>query len=667
MRRLPRATGIPVSRPFTTKVRNTRPASSSGSCGAAAAIWLACDCGPRKLRSSRCAYSRTSSLKTSTRAASRPSTALTRPPCSSRRSAATTSRFGRPVRVTTSLGVAAPSTTAAKARSRTGSASSPARTSARICPTLARVHRSGPLVSAPWPGTPTISRSRTCWRTPLTRWRWPASARATCTSPRSRTSSRRRHRDPGLRGEPARRRLVLLLLAAALGADRPAAGHVGAHATHLAQPRLRRLLRLHARRRGGRGHHGRARAVAVGPRRARADRDRGGRHLHRPDRPARSVGWKRRGDQRQAARRRAGAAGSAGWRRRGAELAGRRRRCPRMVAWNVGLSAAGYPLRVVSTSWLFLATMIFAYGVANLLQSIAVARTDPHHAFSPTLLLRLGKHRVYLFGLLFQFTGFWLALLARRDLPLFLVQSAVAAGLGVTTLLGVLVLKWRLPGTEIALLGMLCLGLTGLVIAAKPAPSRQLGAAGVLGLAVALVVIGGSGFFAVRLHGSMGSVGLGSLAGLAFAAAAVAARPLASVHSVDAFVTHPLLYLLLAHSVVGQLLLGLAMQHGSTTAAVASMDASAAAPAAVLGLLLLGDEIYAGREWLAAIGFLATLIGVIGLSFYAEPQHHHQVAGRHRAAEPSHTGVPRAVGVAARRATIEPGAAKGRAQRTGAA
>ncbi len=338
-----------------------------------------------------------------------------------------------------------------------------------------------------------------------------------------------------------------------------------------------------------------------------------------------------------------------------------------MVAWNVGLSAAGYPLRVVSTSWLFLATMIFAYGVANLLQSIAVARTDPHHAFSPTLLLRLGKHRVYLFGLLFQFTGFWLALLARRDLPLFLVQSAVAAGLGVTTLLGVLVLKWRLPGTEIALLGMLCLGLTGLVIAAKPAPSRQLGAAGVLGLAVALVVIGGSGFFAVRLHGSMGSVGLGSLAGLAFAAAAVAARPLASVHSVDAFVTHPLLYLLLAHSVVGQLLLGLAMQRGSTTAAVASMDASAAAPAAVLGLLLLGDEIYAGREWLAAIGFLATLIGVIGLSFYAEPQHHHQVAGRHRAAEPSHTGVPRAVGVAARRATIEPGAAKGRAQRTGAA
>jgi drug/metabolite transporter (DMT)-like permease len=279
--------------------------------------------------------------------------------------------------------------------------------------------------------------------------------------------------------------------------------------------------------------------------------------------------------------------------------------------------------------------MIVAYGVANLLQSIAAARTDPHRAFSPRLLLHLGRHKVYLFGLVFQFTGFWLAFAARRDLPLFLVQSAVAAGLGVTTLLGVLVLKWRLPGTEVGLLAILSLGIAGLVVAARPAPSRPLAAGGLIGLAVALVAIGAVGFFAVRLHGAPGSVALGALAGLAFAAAAVAARPLAAVHSVHSFVMHPLLYLLIAHSIVGQLLLGLAMQRGSTTAAVAAMDAAAAVPAAVLGLLLLGDEIHPGREWLAAVGFLAALVGVTGLSFYAEPQHHHQVAGRHRAAVPS--------------------------------
>ena len=96
--------------------------------------------------------------------------------------------------------------------------------------------------------------------------------------------------------------------------------------------------------------------------------------------------------------------------------------------------------------------MIVAYGVANLLQSIAAANTDLHLEFSPRLLWRLGQHKAYLFGIAFQFAGFALAFLARRDLPLFLVQSAMAAGLGVTAVLGVLVLKWRLPGTEVVML-----------------------------------------------------------------------------------------------------------------------------------------------------------------------------------------------------------------------
>nr|WP_208863074.1 hypothetical protein [Micromonospora chersina] len=284
--------------------------------------------------------------------------------------------------------------------------------------------------------------------------------------------------------------------------------------------------------------------------------------------------------------------------------------------------------------------MIVAYGFANLLQSVAAARTTVHHTFDPGLLLRLASHRTYLVGLSCQVVGFVLAFLARRDLPLFLVQASVAAGLGVTAVLGVLVLKWRLPAAEVALLVLLFGGITALVLAAQPAPSRQLGTAGLVGLAVALGVIAVLGFFAVRLHGAPGSVVLGSLAGMAFSAAAVAARPLASADSVEAFVRDPLLYLLIAHSVVGQLLLGLAMQRGSTTAAVAAMDAAGAVPAAVVGLLLLNDRIWPGREWLAGLGFLVTLAAVVGLTRYAEPQHHHAVA---RDREPTMIGAGSAV------------------------
>nr|WP_144420335.1 hypothetical protein [Micromonospora haikouensis] len=295
---------------------------------------------------------------------------------------------------------------------------------------------------------------------------------------------------------------------------------------------------------------------------------------------------------------------------------------------------------MVSSGWCFLAAMIVAYGFANLLQSVAAARTTVHHTFDPGLLLRLAGHRTYLVGLACQVGGFVLAFLARRDLPLFLVQASVAAGLGVTAILGVLVLKWRLPTAEVALLVLLVVGVTGLVLSAQPAQSRPLGPAGLVALAAALGVIAVVGFFAVRLHGAPGSVALGSLAGLAFSAAAVAARPLAAVTSVEGFVRDPLLYLLVAHSLVGQLLLGLAMQRGSTTAAVAAMDAAGAVPAAIVGLLLLNDKIWPGREWLAALGFLATLAAVIGLTRYAEPQHHHEVAAREHARGMLPAGAP---------------------------
>ena len=295
----------------------------------------------------------------------------------------------------------------------------------------------------------------------------------------------------------------------------------------------------------------------------------------------------------------------------------------------------------MSAGWFFLAAMIGMYGVANLLQSIAAANTTSHDTLDPKLLVRLARHRTYVAGLLCQILGFVLAFLARRDLPLFLVQSSVAAGLGVTAILGVLVLKWKLPKVELLLLLFLCIGLAGLVVSAEPHPSYPIDLVGMFVLLAVLGMLAVAGFFAARLKGVPGSVVLGALAGIAFGAAAVASRPLANIHSFERFVTDPLLYLLVAHSVVGQLLLGLAMQRGSTTAAVAAMDAAAAVPAAIVGLLFLGDKIAPGREWMAGLGFLITLGCVIGLTFFAEPQHHHQI-GRHRQLDPANAGLHKA-------------------------
>lgn len=283
-------------------------------------------------------------------------------------------------------------------------------------------------------------------------------------------------------------------------------------------------------------------------------------------------------------------------------------------------AGAVYPRQVVSSGWICLAAMVVAYGCANLLQSMAAVRTRPHHSMHPSLLFRLACQPTYRAGIGFQVLGFALAFLARRELPLFLVQASVAAGLGVMAILGVALLKWRLPRSELALLGLLGAGVAGLVLSAKPGEARQIGVVGIIALAAVLGVIGLLGVFAAKLRGVGGSVALGSLAGLAFGAAAVDSRTLAGMQSWHAFIVHPLLYLLFAHALVGQLLLGMAMQRGSTTAAVAAMDASSTAPAAIIGLAMLGDQIWPGRQWLAAGGFVCTLVAVLGLARYAQPQ-----------------------------------------------
>ncbi|TQL78879.1 hypothetical protein FB566_4476 [Stackebrandtia endophytica] len=275
----------------------------------------------------------------------------------------------------------------------------------------------------------------------------------------------------------------------------------------------------------------------------------------------------------------------------------------------------------MTAGWFFLAAMIMAYGVANFLQAVAASRESKHETFNPRLLLKLASQKTYLAGIGCQVFGFLLAIVARADLPLFLVQAAVAAGLGVTAVLGVLILKWQLPRAEIALLVGLTLGIAALVISAKPSASKDLDLLAILTLAGSWIVIAVLGWFtARRVHGVPGSVALGALAGLAFGAAAVASRPLASAIGVTDLVSNPLLYLIIVQSLTGQLLLALAMQRGSTTAAVAAMDAAFAAPAAAVGLLLLGDQIRPGLEWLAAAGFLVTLATVLALTRFAEPQ-----------------------------------------------
>ncbi|MGH3545904.1 MAG: hypothetical protein ACRDPW_08260 [Mycobacteriales bacterium] len=271
--------------------------------------------------------------------------------------------------------------------------------------------------------------------------------------------------------------------------------------------------------------------------------------------------------------------------------------------------------------WFVLAIMVLGYGTANFLQGVAATQDKADERLDPRLLIRLARKKTYLLGVAFQALGTITAFVARRDLPLFLVQAAIGTGIAVTALLGVLVLKWQLGRAELLLMVVTAAGLGALIFSADPSSAKDPSVVTIVVLAALVVVFGVVANFAARLHGAAGSVTLGALGGLAYGASAIASRPLVNADSWQGFLLDPLLYIFLAHTVAGQLIFGLALQRGATTAASAAMNAMAA-PVAIVGLLLLGDQIVNGRELLAGLGFVVTIGAVIGLAYYAQPQNH---------------------------------------------
>lgn len=277
----------------------------------------------------------------------------------------------------------------------------------------------------------------------------------------------------------------------------------------------------------------------------------------------------------------------------------------------------------VVSDYLLLAGAVIAYGIGNLLQ--AVEATRAHRAetvgIGIGLLLRLSMRWRYLVGVAFQGVAFLLAFAAREHLPLFLVQAASVGCVGVTAVLGTLLFGWKARASELATLVLLAGGILLLVGAAAPSHARDLTGAEVWVLAGLGVAVTGGGVLASRLHGARGAVVLGSLTGVAFGAVAVAARPLASVPVGPELLTHPLTYVMVGYLVLGQVLFANSLQRGNTTGAVAACDSVAAIPAAVVGLLLLGDQVVPGRELWVPVGLAIVIAAVIALTAIIQPQH----------------------------------------------
>lgn len=259
--------------------------------------------------------------------------------------------------------------------------------------------------------------------------------------------------------------------------------------------------------------------------------------------------------------------------------------------------------------YLLLALSAVSYAVGIVAQTVAARRAEVRDRIDPGLLARLATDPVYVIGFSAQVVGFLLAFLARATLPLYLVQASAMSAVGIAAVIGGVLLKWRIRSVEIGSLGITAVGLLLLVGAAEPSAATQLPAAVGFGMIGVLVAVAAAAVPAAKVPGPRGAVVMGALAGVAFAILAIASRPLAGGPLAE-LPLRPLFWLMVVAALIGQALLAAALQRGSSTATMASMDSVSVLLASVAGLAVLGDRIVAGREAWVAGGLALVVCGV---------------------------------------------------------
>ena len=265
------------------------------------------------------------------------------------------------------------------------------------------------------------------------------------------------------------------------------------------------------------------------------------------------------------------------------------------------------------------------YGVGSVLQAVAARSTDSVEGLDPRLLVRLLRSWKYLVGVGLDSLGFVLSLAAVRALPLFVVQAIVASFLAVTAVLGAIFLKMPLTRRDRIGLAIVVLGLA--LVAASAAEDRtvDVSRAEEWGVLVAAVLLGVAALPLARMPGGRGAAALGSIAGLAYGATAVASRMLPGDLSLDGIggevgtlLTSPATYALVVAGVLAMLTYSIALQRGTVTQVTAPLVVGETVAPALVGLLLLGDHARPGWGWVAVAGFTLSVAGAVSLARHGE-------------------------------------------------
>ena len=270
---------------------------------------------------------------------------------------------------------------------------------------------------------------------------------------------------------------------------------------------------------------------------------------------------------------------------------------------------------MVVLSWLGAIVACLGYGVASVLQSVAAKRAA--EVVGLTGLALIIKQVPYLLGLAADGLGFAGNVVALQRLPLFLVQSIVAASVGVTAVIASL-RGARLSWKDWASLAVLGLGLVFLTVTAVPTAAARISLIDDWIILVSAIVPAVVGLVGFRMKGRASAIVMSCAAGLGFTGVALASRGVGANGLSWTLLLDPLLWAIIVHGAIGMGFFTVALQRDSVILVTAiSLVFEVVLPSTV-GIVLFGDAIRPGDMPLAIAGFVLAIGGAASLSRFAE-------------------------------------------------
>jgi hypothetical protein len=267
---------------------------------------------------------------------------------------------------------------------------------------------------------------------------------------------------------------------------------------------------------------------------------------------------------------------------------------------------------MTAASWTALGVVVFGalcYAAASIFQAVAVRR-------SPTT-VRAMRHPLYLAGIGCDILAWIGAMVALRELAVYVVESVLAGSLAITVIAARIFLKARLRRRDVFAVVVSVTALGVLALSAGPQHDVTPTAALKLGFCAAAAIIVLLGWGATKL-GKPGPVAV--LAGLSIGSGSLAGRALAMPDADGVLpialglVTDPQVWALLTFAATGMVLYANALRLGQVGPVTAVLWISEVIAPSMVAVLLLGDTVRAGWALPAAIAALVTVAGAAVLA-----------------------------------------------------